>query len=67
MKLSLFCDERQFDALWKAAHKRGRQVTIERAALLAVLQDHARVLANPHATITNEYPPATLARAGAAP
>jgi hypothetical protein len=70
MKLTLQCSLAQYDALWAAFHatrRSSKTVTVDKAALGALLRDHAKLhdAATPRATIVGAYPPATLAAAGA--
>lgn len=71
MKISLRCSLDQFDGLWGAIHgmrRTSRTVTVDKAALEAVLQDHSEILAaaERHLDIDGIYPPAALARAALA-
>jgi hypothetical protein len=70
VKISLRCSLAQFDGLWGAVHaarRASRTVTVDKAAIAAVLQDHSQILgaAERHLDIDGIYPPATLSRAGA--
>ena len=68
MKIALRCGMAQFDGLWGAVHatrRTSRSVTVDKAALEALLQDHSEVLAAAERFIDIDgiYAPETLRKA----
>jgi hypothetical protein len=65
VKISLRCSLEQFDGLWGAAHatrRTSKTVTVDKAALEAMLQDHSEILgaAERFIDIDGIYAPDTL-------